>query len=445
MVNVRTRFAPSPTGTFHIGGARTALYNFLFTKHEGGTFVLRIEDTDKVRSTPESLQTIYDALNWLGIKWNEGPYFQSQRLDKYKETAEKLLSTGRAYKRDDIGKGTAVVFKIDHGYIEWTDCIHSKIGRDISQDPDLVIMKSDGFPTYNFACVVDDIDLNITHVIRGDDHISNTPKQISLFRALDKPIPNFAHIPLILNPDGSKMSKDYKKKGTGGKEETIPTSVLEYKKLGFLPEAFMNFLALLGWAPGDNTEIMPLEDMIKQFTLDKVNNRGAQFNIEKLTWMNGHYIRQKPLDELITLSKPYLEPHFDLSKFEPTKIREALTQQHERLKTLAELPALTKFFFKQDVDYDEKAVNKILRKDGVKDVLQKAKSALEKLDDFNAYNLEHLVTTMATELGLKLQNIAQPIRVAITGGTVSPPINETMHLLGKERVLERLNKAINMI
>lgn len=443
--NIRVRFAPSPTGTLHIGGARTALYNFLFVRHEGGTFILRIEDTDRTRSTQESLQTIYDSLRWLGIEWDEKPYFQSQRIELYKEKADYLLSSGRAYKRDDVGKGTAIVFKIDREYIEWEDCIHRKIGRDTSDDPDLVIMKSDGFPTYNFACVVDDFDLEITHVIRGDDHISNTPKQISLYRVFEKPIPKFAHIPLILNPDGSKMSKDYKKKGAGGKEDFIPTSVMEYKKMGFLPETFTNFLALLGWSPGNDIEIMSMEEMIKAFSLDRVNDRSAQFNIEKLTWMNGHYIRQKSLDEIIELGKPFLQSHFDISNVPSNKLREAIRLEHERLKTLAELPELTKFFFVEDINYDEKAISKVLRKNNAKEILIKVKDVLQNVESFDNAKIEKVLVELAEKLSTKFQNVAQPIRVAITGTTVSPPIHETIELLGKERILKRIEKALTLI
>lgn len=441
---VRVRFAPSPTGTLHIGGARTALYNFLFARANKGALVLRIEDTDRARSTPEALQTIYDGLHWLGLTWDEGPFFQTQRLDKYTAAAETLLASGRAYKREDPGKGTAVVFRIDREYIEWDDCIHGKIGRDITKDPDVVIVKSDGIPTYNFACVIDDADMKITHVIRGDDHVSNTPKQISLFRALQLEPPLFAHIPLILNPDGSKMSKDYKKKGGGGAEQLISTSVLYYRDAGFLPEAVVNFLSLLGWAPGEDREVIPFDELQRIFALDHVNNKSAQFNIEKLLWMNGSYIRSLALDKVVELALPYLHKEFAMERFSGEQVREAVRQQHERLKTLADIARTTEFFFKEEVVYDEKAVAKVLKKEGVKDVLTDA-SALLGATSFSPHEVETVLKTLAEKRGAKFQEIAQPLRVALTGTMVSPPIHDTICLLGKDRCLARIARALELI
>ncbi|MBI4232506.1 glutamate--tRNA ligase [Candidatus Peregrinibacteria bacterium] len=442
---VRVRFAPSPTGTFHIGGARTALYNYLFAKNQNGTFILRVEDTDRIRSTPEALQTIYDSLKWLGIKWDEGPHFQSQRLTKYKEYADALLKKGIAYEREDPGKGKGIVAKIERGLIEWDDCIHGKIGRDTTKDPDLVIIKSDGFPTYNFACVVDDIDMKITHVVRGDDHIPNTPKQISLYKSLDAPMPRFAHIPLIMNPDGSKMSKDYKKKGAGGKEEIIPTHVLEYKKMGFLPEAFVNFIALLGWSPGDDREVVSFDEMVRIFSLERVLNHGAQFNYEKLIWMNGSYIRQKSLDEIIKLTMPFVAPHFDIAKIPADKLRQAVSLEHERLKTLADLPESMKFFFSSDIEYDQKAFDKFLKKEGGKEVLEALKTALEGCGNFDVKELEGVIENVVAKLGVKLTKVAQPLRVAITGSSASPPIYDTLNLLGKKIVLDRIEKTLKVL
>lgn len=441
---VRVRFAPSPTGSLHIGGARTALFNYLYARASGGVFILRIEDTDQARNTPEALQTIFDGLKWLGIAWDEGPIHQSHRGARYREEADRLIAAGRAFRRDDPGKGTAVVFSIDREYIEWDDAVHGKIGRDISKDPDLVIIKSDGSPTYNFACVVDDADMTITHVIRGDDHVANTPKQISLYRALGKPIPRFAHIPLILNPDGSKMSKDYKKKFPGGKEETVPTALPAYKEMGVLPEAMVNFLSLLGWAPGDDREILSPEELRKIFTLERINNHGAQFNIEKLHWMNGAYLRAKPLDELVRLTRPILAKSFDLASFSEEKIREAVGQQHERIKTLSEIADLTRFVFAREIAYDPKAVDKILKKEGVGDNLRAAAEML-RASSFDPATIEVDLQKLAEARNAKLKDIAQPLRVAVTGSTVSPPINETLHILGRETVLARIDAALKMI
>jgi glutamyl-tRNA synthetase len=441
-MQVRVRYAPSPTGKLHIGGARTALYNFLFARHEGGKFLLRIEDTDQLRSTREALEDIYESLKWLGIEWDEEPYFQSKRLQRYHQAAKDLLNKGRAYRREDPGKGEAIVFKIERTYIGWDDLIHGKIGRDLSRDPDLVLLKSDGFPTYNFACVVDDIELGITHVIRGDDHIPNTPKQISLYRAFDASPPRFAHVPLILNPDGSKMSKDYKKKGISGKEEFIPTSVLAYREFGFLPEALTNFLALLGWSPGGDREILSMQEMIELFSLERVNDRGAQFNMEKLLWMNGYYIRKKDLQTIYRLSKPFLERSYELSKIPQEKLCEAIRLEHERLKTLAELPGLLKFFFEESIIYEEEALKKILKKNSTLQILEEVKEVIALCKDFEPASLEGILKDFAASKGIKLYEVAQPIRVAITGGMVSPPIHETMALLGKEKVLKRIEDVL---
>ena len=297
---VKVRFAPSPTGDLHVGGVRSALYNFLFARANKGIFVLRIEDTDQKRNREESFASIKDGLEWCGLRWDEGPFYQSLRLDRYRECAKQLEEAGRAYWQEDPEKGKALYFRIDRGVCAWDDLIHGESRMDTTADPDLVIIKSDGFPTYNFAVVVDDHDMAITHVLRGDEHYSNTPKQIALYKALGWEPPRFGHLPLILAPDGSKFSKrDIDKYHAIG----LPATVGECRSLGYLPEAIVNFLALLGWSPGKDVELMTLADMIGKFTLERVGNTPARFLVDKLQWMNGHYIKQAPVDRLVELCR----------------------------------------------------------------------------------------------------------------------------------------------
>ncbi len=441
---IRCRFAPSPTGHMHIGTVRTALYNYLYTRHEKGTLILRIEDTDQTRSNKEYEQEIMDNLKWLGLDWDE-TYRQSERLELYKKHAEELVKKGKAFEREDPGKGKCLVFKIHREYIEWNDLVHARIGRDITKDPDLVITKSDGWPTYNFACVVDDIDMRITHVVRGDDHISNTPKQISLYRALGAEPPHFVHIPLILNPDGSKMSKDYKKRGKDGVEISIPTVISDYKNQGYLQETMVNFLALLGWSPGDDRELMTLEEMVNLFTIERVSNTPAQFNIEKLTWMNGYYIRKKPFDELVRLLKPYLSAHYDLSTLDDEKLKRLITQQQERVKKLGDIVPLTAFFFQKEVHFEQRCLDKYLKKDHSKQVLTSVISKLKELSNFTKSNIESALRSIADEKKLSFKDVSQPVRVAVTGTDVSPPIDETLEILGQTETLTRLENAIKTI
>jgi glutamyl-tRNA synthetase len=438
---VKVRFAPSPTGILHIGGARTALFNYLYARHTGGVMTLRIEDTDKTRSRQEYLQNIFESLRWLGIEWDEEPVYQGKRFEIYKKYAEDLLKKGKAYEQE-AEKGKAVVFKIDRKVIEWSDIIHGKIGRNLIDDPDVVMIKSDGTPTYNFACVIDDMESGITHVIRGDDHIANTPKQICIYRALGAEPPKFGHIPLILNPDGSKMSKDYKKRGKEGREIMIPTSVLAYRDTGYLSEALFNFLSLLGWSPGDDREILSKEEIISIFDIERVRSIPAKFDIDKLQWMNGHYIRKKGIEELEKAVMPYLEKSYDLSKFPTYIVREAILQQKERLRVLGEIVELTRFVFSDEVKFDQSAVEKVLKRGRVGDVLSLVKQELAGLEKFEKGQIEHALRKIAMRLGIKFQEVAQPVRVVLTGGTASPPINETIWIVGKKRVLERIERAI---
>ena len=293
---VKVRFPPSPTGFLHIGGARTALYNWLFARHHDGEFILRIEDTDQLRSSKEATQTILDSLTWLGLDWDDGPYYQSNRLNIYQEYVDKLLKEGNAFHVDDPEKGRAVRFKIKEGTTDFDDLIHGNISFDTSLIEDFIIQKADGFPSYNFACVVDDGVMEITHVIRGDDHISNTPRQIALYKALGFDIPKFAHIPMILGEDGSRLSKRHG-----------AASVTEYRDKGYLPEAIINFIALLGWSPGNDQEFLTKQEMIEKFSLKRVNKTSARFDNTKLDWMTGQYIMNMPTKSLIKELYPYIE------------------------------------------------------------------------------------------------------------------------------------------
>jgi glutamyl-tRNA synthetase len=440
-MTVRVRFAPSPTGDLHIGGVRTALYNYLHAKHEGGVFVLRIEDTDQSRNREDSLQTIKDGLAWCGLAWDEGPHFQSLRLDRYRECAKQLETAGRAYWKEDPEKGKALYFRIDRTRVGWKDLIHGDMGFDTSADPDLVIVRSNGFPTYNFAVVVDDHDMNITRVLRGDEHAPNTPKQIMLYRAFGWEPPQFGHMPLIFDPDGAKLSKReidrYRAMG-------LPVTVQECRRLGYLPEAIVNFLALLGWSPGNDVELMTLDEMVKAFKVERIGTSPARFLVDKLQSMNGHYIRKCPLDRLVELCRPYLAEKYDLAGVAPETVREAVRQQQERLKRLDEIVALTRFVFAPSVEYDPKAVDKWLKGDG-KAILEELKAGLAPMARFEKEPVEVLLKSVAEKRGLKLGKVAQPLRVAVTGSDASPPMHETLGILGKERVTARIDAALRLV
>ncbi|MFC1524781.1 glutamate--tRNA ligase [Planctomycetota bacterium] len=437
MDKVRVRFAPSPTGYLHIGGARTALYNYLFARHHQGELILRIEDTDQVRSTDESCQAILDSLKWLGIDWDGEIYYQSQRRDIYKEYAERLLKDGKAVYDDDPTKGKAVIFKLKPDIkIRFKDLIHGIVEFDSKFVGDkIVLIKSDGFPTYNFACVVDDSLMKMTHIIRGDDHVSNTPKQVVLYEALGMPVPQFAHIPLIMGEDGSRLSKRHGH-----------TAVMEYKEMGYLPEALFNFLALLGWSPGDDTEIMERAELIKRFTIERVKHTPAQFDMKKLTWLNNHYLKNLEVKKLAELVRPFMtEAGLDLGRLTEERFLKVVELYRERAKTLAEFPLVTKFLFTDEVSYDEKAYQKFLVKGNGKDVLTDVLKKLKGSDKFDLASLEEMLRAIGEERALKFQKIAQPIRVSITGTSVSPGIFETMELVGRDKTIQRIEKVVSRL
>ncbi len=431
--NVKVRFPPSPTGFLHIGGARTALYNWFFAKHNNGKLVLRIEDTDRQRSTEKATQAILDSLSWLGLDWDEGPYHQSDRLEIYSEHVEKLLKEGKAFYVDDPDKGRAVRFKVMEELTDFDDVIHGNIRSDTSLLEDFVIQKADGFPTYNFACVVDDGVMGITHVIRGDDHLSNTPRQVALYKALGFELPKFAHIPMILGEDGSRMSKRHG-----------ATSVTDYRRKGYLPDALVNFIALLGWSPGNDQELMTRQEMIEKFTLKRVNKTSARFDYTKLDWMNSKYIQDLPIENLVSELCPYIkDANLDNKIVSDEWLHKLAGLYKERFRTFPEFISLTLPFFSDEIEYEDTAVQKHLKKSN-SSLIKDAYNGLKEIKDFSSIKeLEDCLRSITTEHSIGFGKLAQPIRVALIGKSASAGIFETLELLGKEKTLKRLEYAIN--
>lgn len=470
--DVRVRFAPSPTGYLHVGGARTALYNWLFARRHGGKFVLRIEDTDRARSTEDAIRAIIDSLDWLGMTADEGPHRQTDRLDRYSAKAADLINSGQAYycycrpaelearrlkaaakgespKYDrrcrNLAPAEEAAFKSegrepstrfisnDEGQTIVDDLIRGRVVFDNDQLDDLIIMRPDGIPTYNFAAVFDDIDMGITHVIRGEDHLPNTPRQTQIYRALGADPPVFAHLSMILGEDKTPLSKRHG-----------AASVEVFKEEGYLPEALINFLALLGWAWDDHTTIFSTADLVEKFSLEKVTKSPAVFDTSKLDWMNGVYIRQLAPDKLVEALVPVwrqagLLPEADVDKVSKSKLSAIAAVCQERLVKLTDIIALSDFFF-AEVRFDQASVDKVLRPAGA-GVLGAAAAALSAIDDWTSPAIEAALRRLAEELGQKAGKVFQPIRVAVTGKTVSPPLFETLEILGKETSLRRLAAA----
>ena len=460
MDNVVTRFSPSPTGTLHIGGARTALFNWLFARHNKGKFILRIEDTDIVRSAEEYTQVIIESMQWLGMDWDEGPYFQSKRLDVYRKYIEILLEKGRAYycdcspeeverKRKEAmaagkkpkydgkcrtrnlgpGPGRVVRFRApDAGTTVVHDVIKGIISFDNSELDDLVIQRSDGMPTYNFAVVVDDLTMGITHVIRGDDHVNNTPRQILIYEALGETPPVFAHVPMILGQDRTRLSKRHG-----------ATSVLAYRDAGYLPEAMVNYLVRLGWSCGDQ-EIFSKEELIEKFSLDNIGKSASIFDPEKLLWLNSHYIKEYDPGKLAKLIVPFLkERNYQIP--DQDYLKRAIVTLQPRAKTLSEMADMMDFYLLEEIEYEPKAAKKFLKPSMIpvfEDLIRK----LDKLDEFTEQELEQIFRGTSEELGVKLGKIAQPVRVALTGRTASPGLFEVIDILGKKRTIRRLEAAL---
>jgi glutamyl-tRNA synthetase len=423
---VRVRFAPSPTGFLHLGSARTAVFNWLYARRTGGRFLLRIEDTDLKRSEKRFLDEILEDLRWLGLDWDEEPLFQSGRFGVYREKAEVLVADGKAY-RD----GEAVLFKIESGRtVEFDDLVHGRISVETETIKDQVLIKSDGSPTYNFSCVIDDAHMGITHILRGDDHISNTPKQILFYEAFGLEPPRFGHMPLILGQDGSKLSKRH-----GG------VSVEEYKKEGFLPEALANYLILLGWMPRDGREVMPPSEAVKVFEISEVNDVQAKFDIQKLRWLNGETIMAKPTADLLPLLKGQLEgAGIDASGFGDEYLAKVVDLYKVRLKTLNEFPAMTDFYFVDAFAWEEGGQAK-LDKPESREYLGVLAGRLEGLEDFRHEAIENVFRAFVEERGLKAGLVIHPTRMAVSGKTKGAGLFEMMEVLGKDRVLDRMRRA----
>jgi len=462
-VTVRTRFAPSPTGFLHIGGARTALFNWLFARHHGGKFILRVEDTDQIRSTEESTQAILDAMEWLGLDCDEGPFFQAERVEIHKEMVKKLIDDGKAYRcsctPDDLekmrkkaskegrkpkydgtcrdknlspGPGSVVRFKCPQmGITTVNDLIKGPVSFNNSELDDLVIEKSDGYPTYNFAVVVDDAEMNITHVLRGDDHLNNTPRQILLYEALGYKVPQFGHVSMILGSDKTRLSKRHG-----------ATSVMAYKGMGYLPEALINYLVRLGWSHGDQ-EIFSRDEMIDLFNLDAVGKSAGIFNPEKLLWLNQHYIQKSDGKRLAREIGPFFkEMQLDVEDVET--LQQVADDLKPRSKTLVEMAESGAFYFQDEIEYDEKAARKFLKREYAGH-LKAVAEGLPSLEDYTRKGIESFLRNIGDERETKLKFIAQPMRVALTGKATSPGIDEVMITLGIKKVIARIERAVDYI
>jgi glutamyl-tRNA synthetase len=411
---MRVRFAPSPTGVLHIGGARTALYNWLLARGSGGQFVLRIEDTDRERSTPENVEQILDALRWLGLDWDEGPVSQWERRDRHTSAVEQLLESGHAYEDDG-----AVRFRVPgEGEISFHDVVLGDVTTPYPAIQDFVIRRSDGSPLYNLAVAVDDRDMGITHVVRGQDHVSNTPRQVMLLRALGEEPPLYAHIPLLHGPDGKKLSKRHG-----------AASVQEVRDGGYLPEAVRNYIALLGWGYDESTEFMTTDELVERFSLERVSKNPAVFDEQKLRWMNGRYLKELPLEELRRRLEEFCGRELPLRIVEISR---------EKMQTLADFWPLAGNLIEAPTSYDDKAWEQW----GRSPHLPAVRAAFANAPTWDTPAIEALLRQIVDEQDVKAKEIFQPIRVALTGTTVSPGIFESVAALGREETLERLDKAL---
>lgn len=461
---VITRFAPSPTGYLHVGSARTALFCWLWAKKKKGTFILRIEDTDRERSTDEAVQVIIEGLEWLGLNWDEGPYYQTHRFDRYREVIKTLLDTGHAYKcyctkerldalreqqinakeksRYDgyclkyppahLNMPFVVRFKTPQtGSVAFTDLVRGKIEIQNSELDDLILARTDGTPTYNFTVVVDDWDMKVTQVLRGDDHINNTPRQIHIFNALGADVPEYGHMPMLLGEDGKRLSKRHG-----------AVSVLQYRDEGILPKALINYLVRLGWSHGDQ-EIFSTQEMIEFFDIHQINVAPTALNPGKLLWLNQHYLKTEPPAEIAQALTWYLDKHgVDYSK--GPDLEAVVLTQRERSKTLVEMAEKSRFFYADDIVIDGDLASKHFNHEVFK-ALHIFIARLTELSDWTKEEIHLVMTTLVEELGMKLGLLAQPIRLAITGTTVSPPLDITLQLLGKEKTLRRLKDALTQM
>lgn len=428
---VRVRFAPSPTGNLHIGGGRTALFNWLFAQSQNGKFVLRIEDTDKERSKKEFVDEILFSLKWLGFNWDE-LYYQSERFDRYRMHADKLLKAGLAYIEKSPEGKEAIIFKVTPQKISVSDLIRGKIEFDASLIKDQVIIKSDGTPTYNFACVVDDAEMNITHIIRGDDHISNTPKQILFYQALGFPLPDFAHLPLIMGMEGGRLSK-----------RTGAVAISDYRKMGYLSEALLNYLLLLSWAPGDNRELINIKEAVKLFNIKNVNKTAATFDLKKLDWINNQYLKNADCEKLAEELIPLLakKNYINKDSFDRGYLLDLIKLFQARLSRLNDFLDWADFFFLKEPVIDAAAKEKYLVQDLSKE-FKLFTGRLDSLASFDIINIEASFRELVAQLGIEARKLIHPIRVALTGKTIGPGLFEIIYYLGKERSKERLLKWV---
>jgi glutamyl-tRNA synthetase len=460
-MSIVTRFAPSPTGLLHVGGVRTALFSWLYARRMQGKFILRVEDTDRERSTEEAVRVILEGMEWLGLKADEGPYFQTQRFDRYREVIAGMLKAGTAYhcyctrqeldalreaqiarkekprytgicrehREPRAGVAPVVRFKNPlEGAVVVEDLVHGAVTFQNAELDDLIIARSDGTPTYNFCVVVDDMDMGITHVIRGDDHLNNTPRQMNMLKALGATPPIYAHVPMILGPDGAKLSKRHG-----------AVSVLQYAEEGYLPDALLNYLVRLGWSHGDQ-EVFTREEMVAAFDIHDVNKAASAFNPEKLLWLNQqHMVRAAPAALV-----PYLRAQLrrlGLDSTDQPLLEGVIVAQRERAKTMKEMAHNSRFFFTDQLEIDPKAAAKHLAGDAPQ-LLAQVRARLAALGGWDAVGIHAVLNDMATQLGAGLGKIAQPLRVAVTGTSVSPPIDATLALLGRQRSLARIDAAL---
>lgn len=463
-MSIRTRFAPSPTGLLHIGGVRTALFSWLYARRHQGKFILRVEDTDRERSTEAATQVILDGMEWLGLTADEGPFYQTRRMDRYAEVLQRFLQEGNAYRcyctkeeleamrakqieakqkprydgtcrhRTEPRAGVDPVIRFKNpqtGSVVVEDVIHGNVTFENAELDDLIIARSDGSPTYNFCVVVDDSDMAITHVIRGDDHLNNTPRQINMLKALGAKPPVYAHVPMILGADGAKLSKRHG-----------AVSVLQYRDDGFLPEALLNYLVRLGWSHGDQ-EVFSMEQMIELFDISDVNKSASAFNPDKLLWLNQQHIMRASPERLAQYLKPQLAA-LGIDAADETQLAAVANIQKERAKTLKEMASNSAFFFREVESYEEKAAKKNLTQDA-KPLLQQVVDRLGATDTWSAETIHNVLNAIATDANVGLGKIAQPIRVAVTGTAVSPPIDATLALLGKSKTVARIGNAIRYI
>ncbi len=461
-MTVRTRFAPSPTGLLHIGGVRTALFCWLYARRHGGTFILRVEDTDRERSTPEAVQVILDGMKWLGLDADEGPFYQSQRYLRYREVIQQWLAEGKAFRcycskeeldamrteqlarkekprydgrcreRREPLEGVKPVVRFRNpteGAVVVADAVHGDVVFQNIELDDLIIERSDGNPTYNFCVVVDDFDMKVTHVIRGDDHLNNTPRQMNMLRAMGVEPPVYAHLPMILGPDGTKLSKRHG-----------AVSVLYYREEGYLPEALLNYLARLGWSHGDQ-EIFSLEEMTALFDIADVNKSASAINPDKLAWINQQHLMRLPPEKMAPELRWQLE-RLGIEVGEGAPLAAVIEAQRERSKTLKEMAAASRFFFEAPAAYEDKAARKHLTAETAP-VLEQTRAALASLSDWTAAAVHGAIQALAEAGGLGLGKVAQPVRVAVSGGSISPPIDLTLAILGREQTLLRLDRAIS--